>query len=69
MLKLIEMLRIGICPIGSLIMQESGLNLRGLVPGARVDWNRKEGNGLERNGFERTNSKGLGLKRILLWRI
>ena len=38
MLRLIEMLRIGICPIGSLIMQESGLNLRGLVPGARVDW-------------------------------
>ena len=38
MYKLIVMLRIGICPIGSLIMQESGLNLRGMVPGARVDW-------------------------------
>ena len=38
MSKLIEMLRIGICPIGYLIMQESGLNLRGLIPGTRVDW-------------------------------
>ena len=38
MSKLIEMLRIGICPIGYLIMQESGLNLIGLVPGTRVDW-------------------------------
>ena len=66
MSKLIEMLRIGICPIGSLIMQESGLNLRGLVPGARVDWIGKERNGLERNGLERIDSKGIGLKRILL---
>ena len=38
MSKLIEMLRIGICPIGYFIMQESGLNLIGLVPGTRVDW-------------------------------
>ena len=38
MYKLFVMLRIGICPIGSLIMPESGVNLRGLVPGTRVDW-------------------------------
>ena len=50
MSKLIEMLRIGICPIGSLIMPESGVNLRGLVPGTRVDCIGKKRNGLERNG-------------------
>ena len=38
MSKLFEMLRIGICPIGYLIVQELGLNLRGLVPGTRGDW-------------------------------
>ena len=42
MFKLIEILRIGICPIGSLIMQESGR-----VPGTRVEWS-----GLERIGWE-----------------
>ena len=36
MYKLIVMLRIGICPIGSLIIPESGVNLRELVPGTRV---------------------------------
>ena len=50
MYKLIVMLRIGICPIGSLIMPESGVNLRGLVPGTRVDCIGKKRNGLERNG-------------------
>ena len=48
MSKLFEMLRIGICPIGYLIMQESGLNLIGLVPGTRVDWIEKKSSGLER---------------------
>ena len=38
MSKLIEMLRIGICPIGFFIRKESELNLRGLVPGTRLDW-------------------------------
>ena len=38
MSELIEMLRIGICPIGYLIVQELELNLGGLVPGARGDW-------------------------------
>ena len=50
MYKLIVMLRIGICPIGSLIMPESGVNLRGLVPGNREDWIGKKRNGLKRNG-------------------
>ena len=48
MYKLFVMLRIGICLIGSLIMPESGVNLRGLVPGNRVDWIGKKMNGLER---------------------
>ena len=52
-----EMLRIGICPIGSLIMQESGLNLRGLVPGARVDWI-----GLERKEMD---WKGMDWKELI----
>ena len=63
MSKLIKMLKIGICPIGYLIMQESGLNLKGLVPGTRVDWIgkdwiRKKRTGLERTGLERIDSKG-----------
>ena len=63
MSKLIEMLRIGICPIGYLIMQESGLNVIGLVPGTRVDWIGKDWigkkrSGLERTGLERIDSKG-----------
>ena len=47
-------------------MQESGLNHRGLVPGARVDWIGKERNGLERNELERIDSKGIGIKKNLL---
>ena len=58
MSKLIEMLRIGICPIRSLIIQESGLNLIWLVPGTRVDWIGKERSGPERNRLERIVSKG-----------
>ena len=50
MYKLIVILRIGIFPIGSLIMPESGVNLRGLVPGTKVDCIGKKRNGLERNG-------------------
>ena len=51
------MLRIGICPIGYLIMQESGLNLIGLVPGTIVDWI-----GLERKGVD---WKGLDWKELI----
>ena len=51
-----EMLRIGICPIGSLIIQESGLNLRGLLPGTRVDRIGMEMTGLERNRLVRIDS-------------
>ena len=57
MYKLIVMLRIGICPIGSLIMPESGVNLRGLVPGTRVDWN-----GLERKEMD---WKGMDWKEFM----
>ena len=40
-------------------MQDAGLNVRGLVPGAIVDWIGKELTGREwavkeKNGFERT---------------
>ena len=59
MSKLIEVFRIGIHPIGYLIVQELGLNLRGLVPGTRGDWI-----GLVWKGKER-----IGLKRIILERI
>ena len=53
MYKLFVMLRIGICPIGSLIMPESGVNLRGLVPGTRVDWIGKAWIRNERSVLER----------------
>ena len=51
MSKLIEMLRIGICPIGYLIMHVSGLNLV-------LEWIGKKRSGLERTGLERIDSKG-----------
>ena len=52
MSKLFEMLRIGICPIGYLIVQELGLNLRGLVPGTRGDWIGLDWYGKERIGLD-----------------
>ena len=49
---MIEMLRIEICLIESLIMQEAGLNLRGLVPSTRVDWIGTDMIKKERKGFK-----------------
>ena len=68
MSKLIEMSRIGICPIGFLIVPESGLNLRGLLPGTRADWIGLEKKGMNWKGMDwkKIYSKGIGLKRILL---
>ena len=45
MSKLNEMLRIG-------IMQESGLNVRGLIPGTRVDWIGSERKGMDWKGMD-----------------
>ena len=49
MSKLIRIVRIGICPIDSVSMQESGMNLRELVQ----EWFGLGRIGLEKNGLER----------------
>ena len=64
MSKLFEMLRIGICPIRSLIIKKSGLNLVGLVPGTRVDWIGKKRNELEKNLIKREDWRGMARKEL-----
>ena len=56
------MLGIGIYSFGSLIMQESGLNVRSLLPGTLVDLIGKDWIEKERNGLER---KEMGWKELI----